>query len=353
MVEQAIWRAIHKDPAQRFQSAAEFRTFLLNAGFAADGAHRAARRRRPQRLRHAPDDEPAFELPAVALRDDADAARPPASQPGAPSHALEPRRAAAAGRDRALAARPPVGAARSNPGLDATDLDGRDAHRQPTANAPRQLKETRVGTRRSRPPPRPEPGAKETRVGPAAAQARRFGRSRRRASCAQQHQARPQSVGSKKWIYIAGAGVAAVVVLGVLVVGGAFFFSRAGRSGPAPVKPAALADKPGPRRSRPPSSRRRRPPRPTPPPRSPRGGAHATGATRCPSRRHAGTALAPIDAAGRRRRLDRRLRRSQGAHAPAQPKPAQPKPPSRPTRPRPHAASARPRSARSTSKAER
>src|SRR5918999_5754291 len=37
VVEQAIWKAIHKDPAQRFQSAAEFRGFLLNAGFSATG----------------------------------------------------------------------------------------------------------------------------------------------------------------------------------------------------------------------------------------------------------------------------------------------------------------------------
>src|SRR5437764_391766 len=37
VVEQAIWRSIQKDPAQRFQSASEFRTFLLNAGFAATG----------------------------------------------------------------------------------------------------------------------------------------------------------------------------------------------------------------------------------------------------------------------------------------------------------------------------
>src|SRR5918997_3888837 len=37
VVEQAVWKAIHKDPGQRFQSAAEFRTFLLNAGFAASG----------------------------------------------------------------------------------------------------------------------------------------------------------------------------------------------------------------------------------------------------------------------------------------------------------------------------
>ncbi|HEX8291912.1 MAG TPA: protein kinase, partial [Pyrinomonadaceae bacterium] len=37
VVEQAVWKAIHKDPAQRFQSAAEFRAFLLNAGFAATG----------------------------------------------------------------------------------------------------------------------------------------------------------------------------------------------------------------------------------------------------------------------------------------------------------------------------
>jgi hypothetical protein len=53
---------------------------------------------------------------------------------------------------------------------------------------------------------------------------------------------RPQA-GSKKWIYVAGAGVAAVVVIGVLVVGGAFFMLR-GKGGPAPVKPAALAEQP-------------------------------------------------------------------------------------------------------------
>src|SRR5919205_2691052 len=37
VVEQAIWRSIQKDPAQRFQSAAEFRAFLLTAGFPATG----------------------------------------------------------------------------------------------------------------------------------------------------------------------------------------------------------------------------------------------------------------------------------------------------------------------------
>src|SRR5919198_1862471 len=37
VVEQAIWRSIQKDPAQRFQSASDFRAFLLNAGFAAAG----------------------------------------------------------------------------------------------------------------------------------------------------------------------------------------------------------------------------------------------------------------------------------------------------------------------------
>src|SRR5919202_3097266 len=37
VVEQAIWKSIQKDPAQRFQSASEFRAFLLNAGFAATG----------------------------------------------------------------------------------------------------------------------------------------------------------------------------------------------------------------------------------------------------------------------------------------------------------------------------
>src|ERR1044072_2426215 len=37
VVEQAIWRSIQKDPAQRFQSASEFRAFLWTAGFPATG----------------------------------------------------------------------------------------------------------------------------------------------------------------------------------------------------------------------------------------------------------------------------------------------------------------------------
>ncbi|HWW77842.1 MAG TPA: serine/threonine-protein kinase, partial [Pyrinomonadaceae bacterium] len=36
-VEQAIWKAIAKNPDERFQSAAEFRSFLLTAGYAATG----------------------------------------------------------------------------------------------------------------------------------------------------------------------------------------------------------------------------------------------------------------------------------------------------------------------------
>ncbi|HZI18098.1 MAG TPA: protein kinase [Pyrinomonadaceae bacterium] len=37
VVEQAIWRAIAKEPSQRFQSAEDFRNFLLAAGYAATG----------------------------------------------------------------------------------------------------------------------------------------------------------------------------------------------------------------------------------------------------------------------------------------------------------------------------
>src|SRR5205085_7840979 len=127
----------------------------------------------------------------------------------------------------------------SNPGLDATIID-----RTPAAS-PVNSKETRVGTA----PPvvaAAGAGAKETRIGPAPGGAPQpppvKPQSPPPGYNAQQHQVRPQA-GSKKWIYIAGVGIAAVVFIGVLVAGGAFYFLR-GNGGSTTVKPAALADKP-------------------------------------------------------------------------------------------------------------
>ncbi|HEX7317182.1 MAG TPA: protein kinase [Pyrinomonadaceae bacterium] len=237
VVEQAIWKAIHKDPAQRFQSASEFRTFLLNAGFAAAGRIEPLAVGDPSAFGTRPTStppssyppspfattpmQPGFQMPT----------QPGAATPSNPGATTPPQQGTT------VPSQPGLQSA-SNPGLDATIID-----RPLPANS---SKETRVGT--PVPPPAPAAtapgGAKETRIGPAPA-----------AAPQQQPipppppqgfvppQARPQASGGKKWVYIAGAGVAAVVVIGVLVVGGAFFMLR-GRGTPAPVKPAALNDQP-------------------------------------------------------------------------------------------------------------
>ena len=233
VVEQAIWKAIHKDPAQRFQSAAEFRAFLLNAGFAATGRMEPLAVCDPNAFGTRPTSTPPSSYPpspfATTPMQQFVQQQPGAgatSNPGAP-----PQQGATVPSHPGL--QPPPSQA-SNPGLGATLVD------QPSPAAG--SKETRIGT----PVAPPSAGAKETRVGPAPAGAPPQQPFKPQPPPpgfqAQQHPVRPQA-GSKKWVYIAGAGVAAVVVVGVLVVGGAFFMLR-GKGGPAPVKPAALADQP-------------------------------------------------------------------------------------------------------------
>lgn len=228
VVEQAIWKAIHKDPAQRFQHAAEFRSFLLNAGFAATGRIEPLAVGDPNAFGTRPTSTPPSSYPPS----------PFATTPMQPGFQMPTQ--APSGAPSNPGAPPPQGTtvpsqpglqSASNPGLDATIID-----RPSTANT---SKETRVGTAL---PVAAGAGSKETRVGPPPPQ-QPFAPQPPPGFQAQQHQVRPQPSGNKKWLYIGGAGVAAVVVLGVLVVGGAFFFLR-GNSGSAPVKPAALADKP-------------------------------------------------------------------------------------------------------------
>ncbi|MBV8857303.1 MAG: serine/threonine protein kinase [Acidobacteria bacterium] len=234
VVEQAIWKAIGKDPAQRFQSAAEFRTFLLNAGFAASGRIEPLAVGDPNAFGTRPTSTPPSSYPPS----------PFATTPMQPGFQM-PTQPGAATPSNPGATAPPQGAtvpsqpglqSASNPGLDATLID------RPIPPKPSTSKETRVGA--PAPPPAAAAaagaGAKETRVGPAPP--RPFAPQPPPGFQAQQHQVKPQA-GSKKWIYIAGAGVAALVVVGVLVVGGAFLLLR-GKGGPEPVKPAALADKP-------------------------------------------------------------------------------------------------------------
>ncbi|MFL6253861.1 MAG: protein kinase domain-containing protein [Pyrinomonadaceae bacterium] len=240
VVEQAIWRAIAKDPAQRFQSAAEFRTFLLNAGFAASGRTEPLAVGDPNAFSTRPTTPPPSSYPPSPF-----ATTP--MQPGL--HTQSPQ----GGATHSNPGAPPPGATvpsqpglqpataqGSNPGLGANDPLAATIIDQSGAAKPSSSKETRVGT--GPVPTNAAGGAKETRVGAPPQQPFRP-QQPQPGFAAQQHAVRPQSSGSKKWIYIAGAGVAAVVIVGVLVVGGAFFFLR-GKSAPTPVKPAALAEKP-------------------------------------------------------------------------------------------------------------
>jgi serine/threonine protein kinase len=337
VVEQAIWKAIAKDPAQRFQSAAEFRGFLLNAGFAATGrieplavgdpAAYGTRPTTPPPSSYPP--SPFATTPMQGFNPQTQAAAGTPSQPGLPTPsnpgATSPQTTPS---QPGLQSAPTGG---SHPGLDAPDPLAAtliDMPKPPAAAPPsaRSSKETRVGTGPV-PPAAGAGGAKETRIGagPAGAQ--------------QQQQPPPQGFmppqgfrptpsaqqasGSKKWIYIAGAGVAAVVVLGVLVVGVAFVALR-GKKAPDPVRPAALAEEPA-----------KLSPQPTAQPpadgtQTPNGGIGAGDAPALPSATQE-TPLAPIEQPAGGTQTAGSGTSSQGsgrtASTPKTPAPAQPKAP--------------------------
>ena len=240
VVEQAIWKSIAKDPAQRFQNAAEFRTFLLNAGFAATGRIEPLAVGDPNAFGTRPTSNPPSSYPPSPFA--TTPMQPGFQMPTQPGAGLPSNPGAPPQQGATVPSQPGLQSATahsSNPGTAADDPLAATIIDQPKPSASTS-KETRVGT--TAPPPAATgagAGAKETRVG---APPQPFRPQPPPGLAAQQHQVRPQA-GSKKWIYIAGAGVAAVVVLGVLVVGGAFFAFR-GKSEPTPVKPAALAEEP-------------------------------------------------------------------------------------------------------------
>jgi serine/threonine-protein kinase len=327
VVEQAIWRSIAKDPAQRFQNASEFRGFLLNAGFAATGRLEPLAVGDPSAYGTRPVSQPPSSYPPSPF-----ATTP--MQPGyhtqsqgqsAPS---QPGTAPQSQPGTSVPSQPGLQAAPtqvSNPGLDATDplaatiID----HPKPAANAP-SAKETRIG-----PPPPPSQanaaaagaaGAKETRIGTGPAGAPQMQRPPQ--GFIPPPPPAQQSSGNRKWIYIGGAAVAGVLVIGVMVVGLGIFALSGSNKGKAPVKPAALAEEPV-----------KPAPQPTAEPQTPApadaangqpaGGAPATGATTdmtvAPGSK--GTTLAPIDPPAGGNTVT-----TSGASRPAQPRPTQPKP---------------------------
>jgi serine/threonine-protein kinase len=326
VVEQAIWKAIHKDPAQRFQSASEFRGFLLNAGYAATGRIEPLAVGDPNAFGTRPTSNPPSSYPPSPF-----ATTPMQqflSQPGAgtPSNpgATPPQQQGGT-----VPSRPGLQSAQthgSNPGTDAPDPLAATLIDMPAKGASNS-KETRVGTT----PPAAASGAKETRigsgpVGPAAPHPPQPPQGFK------PPQAAAKSSGSKKWIYIAGAGVAAVIVLGVLVVGGAFFVLRKGT--PEPVKPAALAEEPAKPAPQPTAEQPAAPPAAdaTQPAaadaQTPSGGTTAPPDTTALPGSTTDTKLAPLDppASSGSSTVGSGSNPLGGTRTAAQPKPAQPKP---------------------------
>jgi serine/threonine protein kinase len=207
VVEQAIWKAIAKDPAQRFQSAAEFRTFLLNAGFAASGRIEPLAVGDPNVFGTRPTSNPPSSYPSS----------PFATTPMQPGFHTQGQNASPSNPG---APPPPQGATfpshpglqsaathGSNPGTAAPDPLGATLIDMPGTTNASNSKETRVGTT----PPSHATGAKETRIGPApaAAQQQQPPPPQGFMPPPPQHGHRPppapaQSSGGKKWLYIGG-----------------------------------------------------------------------------------------------------------------------------------------------------
>jgi serine/threonine-protein kinase len=246
VVEQAIWRSIQKDPAQRFQNASEFRAFLLTAGFAATGRLEPLAVGDPNAYATRPlNTQPPVSNPnagGFATVPSQPGFQPP-TQPGVPSNpgvstASHP--GVGTPSNPGVAAAPPPSQHISNPGADplgATLIDARP-----------NSKETRVsshGELQQQPPQQSRPDAmKATRIGGPPAQQQFAQQPQQFAQQYPQQNFRPSpqpSPAAKKkgltWIHFAGMGVAAILLIGVVV--GVGFFVLYGRK-PEPVKPSAL-----------------------------------------------------------------------------------------------------------------
>ena len=260
VVEQAIWRSIQKDPAQRFQSASEFRTFLLNAGFAATGRIEPlavgdpnAYGTRP--ITQTPSGNPPSPYATVPMQGYTTPSQPGVpvpsqpgvptpSQPGASVPSSSPSQPGAQNSSPGVSTPshpglPPTQV--SNPGLAGANADAMAAtfvDRQPPTGAA--AKETRIGAPGSFAPGAGARGQlKETRIGagPAAALPQGFAQP-------PQGFAQQQSFMSKlTWVHFAGAGVAVILFVGV-VIGVAVFALSGSKKTTQPVKPAALTEQP-------------------------------------------------------------------------------------------------------------
>jgi serine/threonine protein kinase len=287
VVEQAIWKSIAKDPAQRFQNASEFRAFLLNAGFTATGRLEPLAFGDPSAYGTRPITPPPSSYPpspfmttpmqpgyqtqsqpgASPSQPGATGAQPGAqtssqpgtqtsSQPGvnAPSQPGVPPMQTQVSNP-GLANPDPLGATMIDP-LGATMIDAKP----PASGAA--AKETRIGAPATPPPGQRNqmPGQhgqmsgqrdqmKETRIGAVAGAGvgvvppgspQRFVPP----SPPQQQQQQRSFMSKLTWVHFAGAGAAALVVVVVIVGLSIFVLTSGSKKGKEPLKPAALTEEP-------------------------------------------------------------------------------------------------------------
>lgn len=272
-VEQAIWKAIAKNPDERFQSAAEFRTFLLTAGYASTGRIEPLAvgdpnpyATRPLNTQQSPmsSNNPAFGYATVPTSQN----QPTPSQPGAstPSHpgytpppsqpgfSASSRPGTASQPGVSMPSHPGITPPASNPGVmnpadafGATMVDGGGGATAATDMS----KATRVGVSAEFNAAGPEAfdPMKATRIGsplaPSAPAAYAQPNSYAQPAAAYGQPAPPSKSFLSKltWVHFAGAGVAALVVL-VVLVGGTLFALSGSKKTPAAAPPSALNEKP-------------------------------------------------------------------------------------------------------------
>jgi serine/threonine protein kinase len=245
VVEQAIWRSIQKDPAQRFQNASEFRTFLLTAGFAATGRIEPLAIGDPNPYATRPlNTQPPVSNPNIGF------ATVP-SQPGfQQTQPVTPSNPGAPAPSQQLNTSPPNPGVQTTPPQQHTSNPGSDALNATLVDAPRpNSKETRVSTPAEFQPPQPPQtdALKATRLGgPAAAPqppqqlVQQYPVQQQPGFQQQGFQPAPPPQAKKKGfglVHFAIAGVAALFLL-VVVAGGGLYFVYGRKT--EPVKPSAL-----------------------------------------------------------------------------------------------------------------
>jgi serine/threonine-protein kinase len=259
VVEQAIWKSIAKDPAQRFQSASEFRAFLLNAGYAATGRLEPLAVGDPSAYGTRPVTQPPASHPPSPFLT---TPMQPGYQQTQPQPGASPSQHGGGGAipSQPGLQQPPTQV--SNPGLGnadslgATMIDPLGAtmidQKPPVSGDASAAKETRIGAREGfAPGAKANAQMKETRIGagPAAAQQqqppRGFAPPQQQGFAHQQPTQQPQSFMSKlTLVHFAGAGAAALVVLGVIVGLSILALTSGSKNSKEPVKPAALTEEP-------------------------------------------------------------------------------------------------------------